>query len=126
MIKRSATVGLVCMLWAAEGAAVAAETLQTAEVETLALAEEPGHEAMLSRAGALTDLSIARSQLPDPSLRLGLANFPIESGGFGTEGRTQAQLGLRQAFPPGDTLSLRRQEFELLHCQQCYRRNMKL
>ena len=32
-------------------------------------------------------------------MRIGLANFPIEGGGFSTEGMTQAQLGLRQVFP---------------------------
>jgi len=37
-------------------------------------------------------------------MRVGLANYPIERGGFSTEGMTQAQLGIRQAFPRGRSL----------------------
>ncbi|MEQ8486756.1 MAG: TolC family protein [Pseudomonadales bacterium] len=104
-------VALACLSLATS---VAAEPLPLDEAEALALAQEPGREALLARAQALDSVAIARSQLPDPSLRLGLANVPIESGGFRTEGMTQVQLGLRQAFPPGATLKLREREYELL------------
>ena len=67
--------------------------------EDIALDQEPGQVAMLARADAFDDESIAASQLPDPVMRMGLANYPIESGGFTTEGMTQLQMGIRQAFP---------------------------
>ncbi len=73
--------------------------LTIAEAQDLAVAGEPGVTALLSRAEAAGEQAIAAEQLPDPTLRVGLANFPISGGGFSTEGMTQAQLALRQAFP---------------------------
>lgn len=75
--------------------------LTLAEAEDLALKNEPGHEALLANASALNERATAAAQLPDPVLRAGLANFPVSSGGFSTEAMTQAQLGIRQVFPPG-------------------------
>ena len=62
-------------------------TLQ--EAESLALSDEPGQNSYLSHAEALREESVAGGQLPDPTMRIGLANFPIQSGGFSTEGMTQ-------------------------------------
>ncbi|MFK7830480.1 MAG: TolC family protein [Congregibacter sp.] len=76
------------------------------EAESLALDTEPGREAILARADSLAERSVIAGQLPDPQFRIGAVNFPIESGGFTTEGMTQAQLGVRQAFPAGKTRSL--------------------
>jgi outer membrane protein TolC len=73
--------------------------LTIAEAEDLATAAEPGLDALQARADAMQERAVAAGQLPDPMLRVGLANYPIESGGFSTEGMTQAQLGVRQAFP---------------------------
>lgn len=75
--------------------------LTLAAAENLALAAEPGEQALYARAAALGEQAIVARELPAPSLRLGLNNFPIESGGFRTEGMTHAALGLRQAFPAG-------------------------
>lgn len=82
--------------------------------EDIALDQEPGHVAMLARADAFDDESIAASQLPDPVMRMGLANYPIESGGFTTEGMTQLQMGIRQAFPRRDSLDAGKRRFESL------------
>lgn len=78
--------------------------LTIAEAGDLALAAEPGAAAFLDRADALQEQAVAAGQLPDPVMRIGLANFPINGGGFTTEGMTQAQLGVRQAFPRARTL----------------------
>ena len=78
--------------------------LTIAEAGDLALAAEPGTAAFLDRANALEEQAVAAGQLPDPVLRIGLANYPISGGGFTTEGMTQAQLGVRQAFPRARTL----------------------
>lgn len=88
--------------------------LSLAEAEQLALAEEPGQLALLARAEALQEQSVAAAQLPDPMLRLGLMNYPIEAGGFTTEGMTQVQVGVRQAFPPGQTRAARQRQFQSL------------
>ena len=73
--------------------------LSIAEAADLALADEPGQAALRARAEAARERAVAEGQLPDPTMRIGLANFPISGGGFSTEGMTQAQLGYRQAFP---------------------------
>lgn len=95
-------------------AAQHAVPLTLAEAEDRALAGEPGHAALLARAGALEEQAVAAGALPDPTLRVGLANYPIQSGGFSTEGMTQAQLGLRQSFPPGKTRAFSTLRFQSL------------
>ena len=84
------------------------------EAEEIALYDEPGQKSLLYRAQALRDKSVAGGQLPDPTMRVGMANFPIQSGGFTTEGMTQAQLGIRQVFPGGDTRELTTKKFRTL------------
>jgi len=85
--------------WAAPVAAQQRVPLTIAEAGDLAIANEPGSAALLARANALEEQAVAAAQLPDPVMRIGLANFPINGGGFSTEGMTQAQLGVRQVFP---------------------------
>jgi len=88
--------------------------LTLAEAEDLALNQEPGHAALLAHAAALDDRAVAAGQLPDPTMRVGLANYPISSGSFSTEGMTQAQLAFRQSFPSGKSRSFSTQQFESL------------
>jgi len=91
--------------------------LTLAEAEDLALAAEPGQKALEAQAAALDERAVVAGELPDPMLRLGLNNYPIESGGFSTEGMTQGALGYRQEFPAGDTRSLSFEKFSLLSDQ---------
>jgi len=46
-------------------------------------------------------------------LRLGLNNYPIQSGDFTTEGMTSAGVGIRQNFPAGKTRSIGTRQYEL-------------
>jgi len=89
-------------------------SLTLAEAERLALEGEPGQAVYLARADALEEQAVAAEQLPDPRLRVGLANYPIESGGFSTEAMTQAQIGIQQAFPPADSRAHGAQRFASL------------
>ena len=91
--------------------------LTLAAAEDLALAAEPGQLALEARAAALDERAVVAGELPDPMLRVGLNNFPLESGGFSTEGMTQAMVGFRQAFPAGKTRSLSYEKFGLLSDQ---------
>jgi outer membrane protein TolC len=75
--------------------------LTIVEAEDLALRGEPGLEELRAAANQLEEQSVAAGQLPDPTMRVGLANYPINGGSFSTEGMTQAQLGFRQTFPRG-------------------------
>ncbi len=88
--------------------------LTIAEAEDLALAAEPGQQALRARAAALEEQAVVAGALPDPMLRVGLNNYPIESGGFTTEGMTNAGAVYRQAFPRGDTRSLSNLKFTQL------------
>jgi outer membrane protein TolC len=88
--------------------------LTLAEAEDLALVAEPGQQAMQAKAAALKERAVVAGELPDPMLRVGLNNFPIESGGFRTEGMTNVAIGLQQAFPAGKTRSFEARQFDLL------------
>lgn len=88
--------------------------LTLAEAGRLATEAEPGQRAIEARADALEQQAEIAGLLPDPVLRLGLNNFPIESGGFSTEGMTNAAIGLRQEFPAAGTRSLRSRQYRSL------------
>jgi outer membrane protein TolC len=107
---------LLCWALGISGAAQAGQDvpLTLATAEDLALDHEPGQVALEARAEALDEQAVAAGQLPDPMLRMGLANFPLQSGGFSTEAMTQAQLGIRQAFPPGKSRSVSTRRFRSL------------
>jgi outer membrane protein TolC len=107
---------LLCCALGVSCAALAGQDvpLTLAAAEDLALDHEPGQIALEARAEALDEQSVAAGQLPDPMLRVGLANFPLQSGSFSTEAMTQAQLGIRQAFPPGKSRSVSTRRFRSL------------
>jgi outer membrane protein TolC len=84
------------------------------EAADIALRSEPGQGELDARSAALQERAVAAGQLPDPTLRLGIANFPINSGGFSTEGMTQAQLGFRQTFPRSRMRSMNALQYEAM------------
>lgn len=98
-ISRAAAFLATCLLISSVASADQRVPLTIAEAEDLALRDEPGFLALQASASALEEQSIAAGALPDPTLRLGLSNFPVSGGGFSTEGMTQIQLGIRQSFP---------------------------
>ncbi len=104
----------MCLLVFSAASADQRVPLTIAEAEDLALQNEPGFSALQASADALRSQSIAAGALPDPTLRLGLSNFPISSGGFSTEGMTQAQLGIRQSFPRSRLRSMNTAQYRAL------------
>jgi outer membrane protein TolC len=72
-----------------------------------ATAQDPALERFDARAASLEERAVADSALPDPTVRAGLANFPTDTLRDVQEPMTQYQVGLRQEFLPGDTLTLR-------------------
>jgi len=87
--------------------------LSLLEAEDLALAAEPGRQELEARADALDAQAVVAGELPEPVLRVGVNNYPLESGGFATEGMTNAALGIRQVFPAGDSRSIASRQYEL-------------
>jgi len=81
--------------------------LDLAEAQRLALSDDPGLGAVQARAQALEEDAVAEGQLPDPKLRLGMYNLPLDSLSVSQEPTTQLRLGVQQAFPRGQTLHYR-------------------
>ena len=113
-----AVAALLVIFAATDGFADSRAPLTLAEAEDIALRDEPGLSEFRATADALTEQSVAAGQLPDPMLRLGLANYPINGGNFRTEGMTQAQLGIRQTFPRGRLRSMSTAQFSALATAQ--------
>jgi len=82
-------------------------TLQ--EAESLALEMDPGSKRFQSLARSMQEKSVADAQLPDPQLRFGLLNFPVDTFKRDQEPMTQIQLGVQQKFPRGDSLNIKSQ-----------------
>jgi outer membrane protein TolC len=72
-----------------------------------ALENDPAIAASRASARAYSENAIADGQLPDPKLRTGLVNVPVDDFDIDSEPMTQLQLGIEQAFPRGDTLHYR-------------------
>jgi len=89
--------------------------LNAAEQQPLALHEalqyalqnDPQLMQRTARSEALSESAVADGQLPDPKLRFGAYNVPLDSGSFSQEPSTQVRFGIQQAFLPGDTLHYR-------------------
>ncbi len=89
---------------------VQALTLNAAE--QLARQSDPLISRFQRLAAARRQGSVADGQLPDPKLKLGLANFPTDDFNRTKEPMTQLQVGLVQAFPRGNTLTFKRRQGE--------------
>jgi outer membrane protein TolC len=80
----------------------------------IALENDPAIAASRASARAQSENAIAEGQLPDPRLRTGLANLPVDDFDISSEPMTQLQLGIEQAFPRGKTLHYRQVRAESL------------
>ncbi|GHB59474.1 copper transporter [Psychrosphaera saromensis] len=61
---------------------------------------------------ALKLMGQASNSLPDPKVSFGLANLPVGGFDFSQVAMTQAQIGISQVFPRGDTLALKSQQYK--------------
>jgi len=97
---------LILMLCAQAGIAQQDENLPVLNLDEaieLSLQSESVSTALAYRASSLDSQATADGQLPDPKLKLGLANFPTDTFDRDQEAMTQLQLGVIQAFPRGDS-----------------------
>lgn len=100
----------IASLAAAPASAQAVLTL--AEAERLALEQTPRLQQWRQIAEAAAERTRHEGQLPDPQLTLGLINVPTDTFRLNQDDMTMSTVGIRQAFPPGDTLALRTQRAE--------------
>ncbi|MCO6414499.1 MAG: TolC family protein [Thiogranum sp.] len=94
--------------------AIGSESLSLDEAERLAIVNDVTAPRLTALAAARNEQAVAEGQLPDPRLKLGAANFPIDSFDRTQEPMTQVQVGVQQAFPPGKTLGLRTEREQAL------------
>jgi outer membrane protein TolC len=119
-ISFTTTVAVVA-LQALFGLAARAQQMQPVSLpQALALAAE--HDPWIDRSSqieaALEARGIAAGALPDPVLSIGVANLPTDSFRFSQEPMTQAQIGITQRIPRGDSLDLARQKFTDLRARE--------
>jgi outer membrane protein TolC len=109
--RRAAVLG--CALFILGSAqAQAGAVLTLAEAERIAIGADPVIAADRARAQALGETAVAEGQLPDPRLKAGVANLPLDTFELNQEPMTQLVLGVEQSFPPGDTLRYRQRQGE--------------
>lgn len=95
--------GILCALWLPGIAEAVAQTpLEFADALRLAEARAPQVAAQEHAVRAATEMAAAAGELPDPKLRLGVENLPIETAdrwSFARDGMTMRRIGLMQEFP---------------------------
>ena len=97
----------VTLVFASGSNAIAGEVLSMQQAEELALQQDFGSKRFQSIARALKEKSVSVGQLPDPKIKLGLMNFPVDTFKRDQEPMTQIQLGMQQMFPRGDSLAIK-------------------
>ncbi len=88
--------------------------LNLVQAENLALSDDPMVKSYLASSRAFDEQSIADNTLPDPKLRLGLFNLPVDTFSTTQNPTTQLRLGVQQAFPKGDSLEYKQQQSQWL------------
>ena len=88
--------------------------LSLSEAEHMALQADPLVESHRATAHSFDEEAVAVGTLPDPKLRVGAINVPVDSFDFRQEQMTQIKVGIQQSFPRGDTLELKQQQSKWL------------
>ncbi len=91
-------------------ASVSASGLSLGQAEQMALANDPGINAIEASQLALDEMAVAARQLPDPMLKMGLMSVPTDTFSLSQQGTTQPQIGLVQEFPRGHSRSLQSEQ----------------
>lgn len=84
------------------------------QVEQLAIQSDPSIESFRATSLSFIDESVADDTLPDPMLRLGAVNVPVDTFDLEQEQMTQLKVGIQQNFPRGDMLAIKQQQSQYL------------
>ncbi len=101
-------IGWVCCA----AVAAAGPPLALEQAVELALARDSGRIAQEAETEAVREQAVAAGQLPDPVLRLGVANLPADSLALDRDGMTMVEIGVLQQFPAGRSRALARARLE--------------
>ena len=88
-------------------AGASAETLTLEQAEKLALERDTVLSMQRAQSLAFLDKSVAADTLPDPTLKLGLINFPTDTFARDQEPMTQTRIAIQQMLPRGDSLEIK-------------------
>lgn len=102
----------VLYLSVVSAAAWAGPPLTLARVQQLALENQPSLTALDAGMRAAREGAVADGELPDPRLKLGVANVPDDSFALNREPMTVSYVTIEQMFPGGDKRDLRRRRGE--------------
>ena len=72
------------------------------QAEQLAIASDPLIENLKATSRSFEEESFAADTLPDPKLRFGAVNVPVDGFDMKQENMTQLKLGIQQNFPAGE------------------------
>lgn len=102
MIRFNSRLGgcLIAVLAAAPALAETAPTLS--EVQRLAVEHQPLLDSQSAQIAAARARAVSARQLPDPQLKLGVQNLPVDTADawrFNRDSMTQSMIGLMQEFP---------------------------
>ncbi|HEV8261862.1 MAG TPA: TolC family protein [Burkholderiales bacterium] len=112
LVPRSVQV-LVLFVLMISGAA--AQTLTLAEAQRLAVERSRQLSAQDAAVAASREMALAAGQLPDPVLKLGIQDLPVDGPDRFSVARdsfTMRQIGVMQEFPRAEKRQLRAQRFE--------------
>ena len=88
--------------------------LNLKQAEQLAIQSDPSIESFKATSRSFVDESVADDTLPDPKLRLGAVNVPVDTFDLEQEQMTQLKVGIQQNFPRGNSLALKQQQSRFL------------
>ncbi|MCK5395698.1 MAG: TolC family protein [Gammaproteobacteria bacterium] len=88
--------------------------LNLQQAERLAVQSDPSIESYRATSRAFSEASVADDTLPDPKLRLGAVNVPVDTFDLKQEQMTQVKIGIQQNFPRGDSLAIKQQQSRFL------------
>lgn len=107
MSVQSIFAGVLALGLLSGATAGAAEILTLSRVRQLAAADQPQLVAQSAAVQAAREQAVAEGQLPDPRLKLGLQNVPIDSLALNREPMTQSVIAVEQMLPGGNKRALR-------------------
>lgn len=93
-----------------------AASLSMADVQRLAVEHQPLLQTVSAGALAARERAISAGQLPDPQLKFGFQNLPVDTadaGRFNRDSMTQSTIGFVQALPLAGKRQLRRESESL-------------
>ena len=105
---------LSCLLCSAFLFSANAAALNLQQAEQLAIQSDPSIESYKATSRSFVDESVADDTLPDPKLRFGAVNVPVDTFDLEQEQMTQIKVGIQQDFPRGDVLSIKQRQSQYL------------